>query len=186
MVVAGGAGPNHACAIAAELDLPLFLVPRESSIFCAAGMLMTDLKHDVVRSLVVPLDEMSRDDLEAASAELAEQGRSILRGENVPEGRIRILAEADRYDRLVFDTAPTGQTLRLLSLPEMLGAWIGGLVERRRKVAGLGRMWRSVAGDSAGSEPAHEDPVLVALAERQLRFQETRQVLMDARRLRSG
>ena len=58
MVVAGGAGPNHACAIAAELDLPLFLVPRESSIFCAAGMLMTDLKHDVVKSHIARLSDL--------------------------------------------------------------------------------------------------------------------------------
>jgi len=100
MVVAGGAGPNHACAIAAELDLPMFLVPRESSIFCAAGMLMTDLKHDVVRSFVVGLDDLSREELETAADELADQGRAILRSENVAEDRIRILAEAElRYVR---------------------------------------------------------------------------------------
>ena len=51
MVVAGGAGPIHACMICQELEIPLFIVPRESSIFCAAGMLMSDLKHDFVRSL---------------------------------------------------------------------------------------------------------------------------------------
>ncbi|MHC4860045.1 MAG: hydantoinase/oxoprolinase family protein, partial [Planctomycetota bacterium] len=69
MVVAGGAGPNHACAIALELELPLFLVPRESSIFCAAGMLMTDLKHDVVKSLVVRLADLSAEDLAAHAEE---------------------------------------------------------------------------------------------------------------------
>ena len=61
MVVAGGAGPNHACAIATELELPLFLVPRESSIFCAAGMLMTDLKHDVVKSRIARLSDLPRE-----------------------------------------------------------------------------------------------------------------------------
>jgi N-methylhydantoinase A len=42
LVVAGGAGPQHCAAICAELEMPLFLVPRESSVFCAAGMLMSD------------------------------------------------------------------------------------------------------------------------------------------------
>jgi N-methylhydantoinase A len=100
MVVAGGAGPNHACAIATELELPLFIVPRESSIFCAAGMLMTDLKHDMVKSHVARLSELPRDRLLAEAERLAERGRATLREENVPEERIRILVEAElRYVR---------------------------------------------------------------------------------------
>jgi N-methylhydantoinase A len=100
MVVAGGAGPNHACAIATELDLPLFIVPRESSIFCAAGMLMTDLKHDVVKSRIVRLSEISRDDLLAEAQALIERGRAILREEHVPEDRIRVVVESEmRYVR---------------------------------------------------------------------------------------
>ncbi|MCP4656028.1 MAG: hydantoinase/oxoprolinase family protein, partial [bacterium] len=100
MVVAGGAGPNHACAIATELELPLFIVPRESSIFCAAGMLMTDLKHDIVKSFVVRLDDLGEDELLAAATNLAEEGRKILREENLPEEKIRVLAEAElRYVR---------------------------------------------------------------------------------------
>jgi N-methylhydantoinase A len=71
MVVAGGAGPNHACAIATELEMPLFVVPRESSIFCAAGMLMTDLKHDVVKSHVARLSDLARDELQAEAETLA-------------------------------------------------------------------------------------------------------------------
>jgi N-methylhydantoinase A len=100
MVVAGGAGPNHACAIAAELGLPLFLVPRESSIFCAAGMLMTDLKHDFVRSMVGRLADLPRDVLLGAVADLTERGRAVLRSENVPDDRIDVLPEVElRYVR---------------------------------------------------------------------------------------
>lgn len=50
LVCAGGAGPLHAAAIAQELDCPLVFVPKESSIFCAAGMLMSDLRHDFVKA----------------------------------------------------------------------------------------------------------------------------------------
>jgi N-methylhydantoinase A len=100
MVVAGGAGPNHACAIATELELPLFIVPRDSSIFCAAGMLMTDLKHDVVKSRVIRLAALPPEELRAEAEELAARGREILRGENVPADRIRAVVEAElRYVR---------------------------------------------------------------------------------------
>ena len=37
LIVAGGAGPIHAAPIARDLEIPLVLIPRESSVFCAAG-----------------------------------------------------------------------------------------------------------------------------------------------------
>ena len=89
----------------------------------------------------------------------------------------------DRYDRLIFDTAPTGHTLRLLGLPELMDGWISGLVARRRKLGSLGRMWRRVAGPAAGSAPkgaeAGTDPVLEALERRQARFRAARAIVTD-------
>ncbi len=61
MVVAGGAGALHACAIAAELQIPTLIVPPTASTLCATGMLLSDLQHDFVRSCVGPLDEQLRD-----------------------------------------------------------------------------------------------------------------------------
>ena len=95
----------------------------------------------------------------------------------------RIAEEAGKtYDRLIFDTAPLGHTLRLLALPELMSAWIGGLISRRRKVNVLGRMWRNVAGAAAGSEDPEEDPVLRALTERQTRFRRARTLITDPHR----
>ena len=45
------------------------------------------------------------------------------------------------YEHIIFDTAPTGHTLRLLVLPEMMGAWTDGLLAQQRRQAKL----RSVA-----------------------------------------
>ncbi len=86
---------------------------------------------------------------------------------------------AGTYDRIVFDTAPTAQTLRLLSLPEIMSAWIGGLISSRKKVNALSRMWRAVAGAAAGDGPIGVDPVLQVLEERRQRFNRTRQLLTD-------
>ena len=93
----------------------------------------------------------------------------------------RILEEeGEDYDRIVFDTAPTGQTLRLLSLPELMATWIGGLIKRRKKVGALSQMWKNVAGSEATD--LEHDPLLRALEERRDRFQEARRILTDSGR----
>lgn len=77
----------------------------------------------------------------------------------------------ERYDRVVFDTAPSGHTLRLLTLPSMLGAWVEGLQQQRAKVNKLQGMWRTMAGVS---EPDREDRVLARLRQRAERFAQAR------------
>lgn len=41
------------------------------------------------------------------------------------------------YDLIIFDTAPTGHTLRLLSLPETLSGWIGKILKMRLKIGNM-------------------------------------------------
>ena len=41
------------------------------------------------------------------------------------------------YDLVIFDTAPTGHTLRFLSLPETLSGWIGKLMKLRLKIGNI-------------------------------------------------
>jgi len=93
----------------------------------------------------------------------------------------RIIAER-QYERIVFDTAPSGQTIRLLSLPELMTTWMGSLISQRKKVTALGRMWRNVAGEAAGSESRGRDVVIEALEERRERFSNARDMLCDPSR----
>ncbi len=79
------------------------------------------------------------------------------------------------YDRIVFDTAPTGHTLRLLTLPALLTAWVEGMVRQREKVAGMERMLRNLAGD----EGSGDDPVLKRLRDRRERFHHARHRLLE-------
>lgn len=90
----------------------------------------------------------------------------------------RILESRGGYDAVVFDTAPTGQTLRLLSLPELLTAWMNALVGRRRQLSRLREMWYRVAGDEAPQAPPR-DRVLAALEARLARFRNARTLVTD-------
>ncbi len=98
LVVAGGAGPLHACMICEELDIPMFIVPRESSIFCAAGMLMSDLQHDFVCSFVSSLKDIDWKKLDDAVSGMMDEGTSLLEKESIPKPRRRFAVNLDcRY-----------------------------------------------------------------------------------------
>lgn len=98
LVVAGGAGPNHACMIALELEIPVVIVPKESSIFCAAGMLMSDLKHDFVRTYTAFLSELDQVKFTGLFREMEDQGREMLHAEHIPDNRVECVYTLDlRY-----------------------------------------------------------------------------------------
>jgi N-methylhydantoinase A len=98
LVVAGGAGPIHAAVIAQELEIPLLIVPRQSSIFCAAGMLLSDLKHDFVRTYTTPLSSLNVKRFQELCAAMESEARSTLTYERVPHDKQELHFSADlRY-----------------------------------------------------------------------------------------
>lgn len=56
------------------------------------------------------------------------------------------------YDAVIFDTAPSGHTVRLLSLPEVMGAWMDGLLRRREHAGRLSATLRHLGGGRAGGD----------------------------------
>jgi len=98
LVVAGGAGPNHACMFALELEIPVMIIPRESSIFCAAGMLRSDLKHDFVRTHVRLLQDTDAATLRKIFDEMQSEGNRLLHSEGIPRDKIHYQFSIDlRY-----------------------------------------------------------------------------------------
>lgn len=82
------------------------------------------------------------------------------------------------YNRIIFDTAPTGHTLRLLSLPELLGGWIDSLIGKRKQALGLLKMLHT--GDQAKKDQIDKDPVLSILERRKEKFEKARSILIDS------
>lgn len=79
-----------------------------------------------------------------------------------------IRGEDERFDLIVFDTAPTGHTLRLIRMPELLEAWIRALSKSRQAMLGVDQ-------DDA------TDPVMLKLKERLENLREFRARLLSPR-----
>lgn len=81
---------------------------------------------------------------------------------------IDVMRDHDPYDRVVFDTSPTGGTLRLLSLPELLEQWIDRLLYKREK--SIENFERAAIGNRQPRRMMEGDPIIDRLKERKERF----------------
>ena len=94
LVGMGGAGPIHALAIARQLYIPTVIIPVLPSHFSALGMLMSDIRHDYVRTYLVPLPQLKFSDLREVLAEMIVEGRTMLANE-------RVAADAMSFQRFL-------------------------------------------------------------------------------------
>ena len=119
LVVGGGAGPVHAAAVAMELGIREVIVPRQSGVFCAVGMLFADLKHDLVRSYCASGEQVEPERWRALFAGMAEKGRRTLVSEGARADEVEVRYSADlRYLRQIHELnlpldAGLAQRLRL-------------------------------------------------------------------------
>lgn len=79
-----------------------------------------------------------------------------------------VRGEDDRFDLIIFDTAPTGHTLRLIRMPELMEAWIRALSRSRRAMLGI-------------EQDDKTDPVMLSLADRLEHLREFRARLLSPR-----
>jgi N-methylhydantoinase A len=84
LVAYGGGGPLHAVAIARELGIPRIVIPPLPSTFSAWGMLATDLRHDLVRTVLAPFEGTDAGWAQARYTEMHHEIASILPGTGAP------------------------------------------------------------------------------------------------------
>jgi len=94
----GGAGPLHAARMATDLGMAGVVIPLYPGVYSAMGLVMSDVKHDYIRSRLVNVARITEDDINAVFAELAALARADLRAEDFPAERIDIEYSLDmRY-----------------------------------------------------------------------------------------
>jgi N-methylhydantoinase A len=84
----GGAGPQHACALAAELNIPTLLIPARPGITNALGCALADLRHDFVNTLNTPLAALDMAQFHATIAAQVERGNAALARDGVRVERV--------------------------------------------------------------------------------------------------
>ncbi|MFD8996413.1 hydantoinase B/oxoprolinase family protein [Streptomyces abikoensis] len=102
----GGAGGQHACAVADSLGIRTVLVPPMAGVLSALGIGLADTTTLRERSVELPLEAASMDRIRTVADELEAAARAVLHDEDVPADRIRVTRRARlRYDGT--DTAVT-------------------------------------------------------------------------------
>lgn len=90
LVAFGGGGPMHAGRMALDLGIPSVLIPLIPGVHSALGLLMSDVKHDYVRSKLARLDDLDLEEINGFFARLINQARADLRAEDFQDNEIRL------------------------------------------------------------------------------------------------
>ena len=98
LIAFGGGGPLHAAAIARDIGIPRVVVPTLPSCFSALGMLLADLRHDLVRTFVRPFPMKDYTEINNVIRELRAEGVQRLKAAEVAEADVDCSVHLDlRY-----------------------------------------------------------------------------------------
>jgi N-methylhydantoinase A len=105
LVAFGGAGPLHAAAIADELGMRRVVAPNASGVLSALGLVLSERRRDVVESVLLAGEELSRERVAELVERLGARGRDEL-GE--PDAELRATYDL-RYAGQAFELAVEGE-----------------------------------------------------------------------------
>ena len=100
LVAFGGAGPLHAAQIAGELGMRRVIAPLAAGVLSALGLVLSERRRDVLRSVLLTGDRVTRDEVAATVRSLGDEGRRDLR-------------EPDAELRATYDLRYAGQAFEL-------------------------------------------------------------------------
>jgi N-methylhydantoinase A len=119
LVAFGGAGPLHGAALMKDTGIARCLIPYYPGVLCALGSVAADVKHNFVRTVMRPLEEIDVPALRGMVRETSEEGVRLIRQEEIPVEEISVIIEADmayegqRHDiRVLLPAEPDAPSLR--------------------------------------------------------------------------
>ncbi len=89
LVAFGGAGAQHACAVAELLGIATVLVPEDAGLLSAAGLRAAVVERFAQRQVLAPLAELGKG-LWRQLVELGEEAAAAVAEEGVPEGEVEV------------------------------------------------------------------------------------------------
>jgi N-methylhydantoinase A len=97
LIAFGGGGGMHACALAKELGIKKVVIPKQSGVFSAWGMLLSDLRRDYLQTQIVELNgPEAAAQIDATLNTLQEKALKEYEAENIARSRVHFL----RYARI--------------------------------------------------------------------------------------
>jgi len=98
LVAFGGAGPLHACELAAALRIPRVLIPPHPGVLSALGMVLADVTKDYSQTVMLAPSEAEAQTLSQLFAPLYKRARADLLAEGLMDEEISLLPSLDmRY-----------------------------------------------------------------------------------------
>ncbi len=88
LVASGGAGALHGATLARDLHMRKVIVPRAPGQFSAWGMLMTNLRHDLIRTRLMSCNISTLPEIAQSFSKLEEETRETFRQERFPLERV--------------------------------------------------------------------------------------------------
>lgn len=141
LVALGGAGPVHACGVAAFLGIPRVLVPPYPGNACASGLLQTDVRHVYVRSRLASVREVGAPEWREVYRDLEARALADGAAEGFARDEIALSYYLDvRYPK-------QGYELTVPAAPALDDAW------RARIETSFHDLHEQVYGISARTEP---------------------------------
>ena len=94
----GGAGGMHAIDIAAHLNMPQVIVPKNAGVLSALGLLLADSIKDYSKSMLENIDGVEKARLDLLFSQLIKKSQGDMKKEGFHQSRIRLFPSLDlRY-----------------------------------------------------------------------------------------
>jgi N-methylhydantoinase A len=95
LIAFGGGGGMHACALAKELGMKKVIIPKQSAVFSAWGMLLSDLRRDYLQTQIVELEsEKAASQIQEALKTLEAKALHAYEQEGISAKRVHFLRYA--------------------------------------------------------------------------------------------